>query len=63
MTQVRVLERVTVKKGKRYKTLYVRIPSDVAKSLRIRGGDVLMLVVDTVKINGRERPGLIYYKP
>lgn len=58
-----MLERVTIKKGKKYGTFYVRIPSGIAKSLKIKRNDVLMLVVDTVKVDSKERLGLIYYKP
>lgn len=63
MTQVRVLERITIKKGKKYRTLYVHIPSDIADSLRIKKGDVLTLLINTVKIDNEEKLGLIYYKP
>ena len=48
------------KGGRTYKTLYVVIPSDVAKLLNIKEGDELELAIVDIEIEGTKRKALAY---
>ncbi len=50
------------KKGGTYKTLYIVIPSDVAKLLNIKEGDELNMTITDIEVEGTKRKALIYYK-
>jgi len=62
MLRVRVRASTSRKGGKEYKTLYVVIPSDVAKLLGIEEGDELNLTITELEINGVKKRALVYYK-
>ena len=63
MLRVRVRASTSRKGGREYKTLYVVIPSDIAKLLGIEEGDELYLEVTEIEIDGERKKALIYYKP
>lgn len=62
MLRVRVRASTSRKGGKEYKTLYIVIPSDIAKLLGIEEGDELNLEIMDIEIGGEKRKALVYYK-
>jgi|GEM_PF-4795101 len=63
MSEVKVLERRYVKNNKEYRSYYVVIPSNIAKAIGIKGGDVLKVLLKEVEVDGSPKIALIYYKP
>jgi len=61
--KVKVQAKVSTKKGKDYKTLYVAIPSSVAELLRINEGDILWVTITTVDVGGQKKQAVAYFKP
>ena len=62
LLKVRVRAIPSRKGGRTYKTLYIVIPSDVAKLLNIKEGDELNMTITDIEVEGTKRKALIYYK-
>jgi len=63
MSEVRVLERKYVKGNKEYRSYYVVIPSNIARAIGIKRGDVLKVLLKEVEVGGSPKIALVYYKP
>jgi len=62
MLKVRVRTSTSRKGGKEYKTLYIVIPSNIAKLLGIKEGDELVMEVMEIEVGGEKKKALVYFK-
>ena len=63
MPKVKVHVRISIKKGKEYRTYFITVPKVFIESLGIKEGEELECIMQPVEVGGKIRNAIVLYKP